>query len=220
MSQSRQNILNRLQTTTQPFPQVSSPPETYQHMVPLSEHTPAALRARFITEAEKLACVVHQVTNDEEALAILLKIIGEETAVLSWESSQIPLPGFAPTLAQAGITIADVKTAVAGVGITGVDAALAATGTLLLGSGVGKHRATSLLPPIHIAILNQSQILPDMEAWVSQQRQNDLKLIQEASNIILISGPSRTADIGMELIMGMHGPRELHIILRPLPSFV
>lgn len=49
-----------------------------------------------------------------------------------------------------------------------------------------------------------------MESWLAQKRLND---IRAASNVVIISGASRTADIAMELILGMHGPRELHIIL-------
>jgi L-lactate dehydrogenase complex protein LldG len=99
------------------------------------------------------------------------------------------------------------------VGITGVDAALAATGSLVLAAGVGKHRVTSLLPPLHIAVVRASQIMPDLESWVAMQRAQGLDAFRRMSSVIVISGPSRTADIAMQLIMGMHGPAELHIIL-------
>ena len=77
----------------------------------------------------------------------------------------------------------------------------------------GKHRVTSLLPPIHIAIVRRNQILADLETWVARQREPGIDRFRALSSIMIISGPSRTADIAMQLVMGMHGPRELHIIL-------
>ena len=66
----------------------------------------------------------------------------------------------------------------------------------------------SLLPPIHIAVLRSEQIIKDLESWVALQQD-----FGEASNIVVISGPSKTADIAMELVLGMHGPQEVHLLL-------
>jgi L-lactate dehydrogenase complex protein LldG len=99
------------------------------------------------------------------------------------------------------------------VGITGASAALAATGTLVLVSGKGRPRSPSLLPPIHIAVVKTDQIETTLERWVEQQRKDGLDTLRASSNVILISGPSRTADIAMTLVMGMHGPKKMHIIL-------
>ncbi|MEZ4518784.1 MAG: lactate utilization protein [Chloroflexota bacterium] len=99
------------------------------------------------------------------------------------------------------------------VGLTGADAGLAATGSLVLQSGSGRYRAASLLPPLHIAVLTADRIVPDLENWWTQQRAAGLDQVRQRSNIVVITGPSRTADIAMQLVMGMHGPRELHLIL-------
>ncbi|MCA9968292.1 MAG: LUD domain-containing protein, partial [Anaerolineales bacterium] len=82
-------------------------------------------------------------------------------------------------------------------------------------SGNGRYRATSLLPPVHVALINRSQIVPNLESWVESQYGNDLQAFQHASNVVLISGASRTADIALELILGMHGPGEMHILILP-----
>lgn len=98
------------------------------------------------------------------------------------------------------------------VGLSGAPAALAATGSLVLASDTGQYRNASLLPPVHIVIVTTSQIIPDFESWIAEQRANQLDHFRRSSNIVLISGPSKTADIAMELILGMHGPVELHVV--------
>lgn len=211
---SRESILNKLRQrskSTLPFPSVSLP-ANYQPMIPAIDPSPAALQARFIAEAQKAACVVHPVHTSNAAIEVILGLIEDETAISSWDPAHIPLPGIAEALDKANITRvgqdADVQ-----VGLSGVDAALAATGSLLLSSGEGRYRATSLLPPIHIAVVTTDQIMPDLESWCAAQKSAGLEQIRRHSNIVLITGPSRTADIAMQLVMGMHGPKELQIIL-------
>lgn len=95
-------------------------------------------------------------------------------------------------------------------GITGVDAALADTGTLVLRTSPDRGRLLSLLPPVHVAVLDAASLLPDLGSFLCQPR-------VDASSIVLITGPSKTADIEQNLVTGVHGPGELHVIL-VLPS--
>jgi L-lactate dehydrogenase complex protein LldG len=96
------------------------------------------------------------------------------------------------------------------VGITGVYCALAETGTLMLLSSPTTHAATSLLPETHIALVPASRIVPCMEdAW-------DLLRSERGTlprQVAFVSGPSRTADIEMTLVLGIHGPYRVHIII-------
>lgn len=96
------------------------------------------------------------------------------------------------------------------VGITTAQAAIAETGTLVLDSAFEKHRLVSLVPPVHVAIIDASQIyLTLAEALAALQRGPEL-----SPAITLITGPSRTADIELTLALGVHGPQELHVIVR------
>jgi L-lactate dehydrogenase complex protein LldG len=181
-------------------------------MVPVDDLSTVDLQALFVREAQKAACVVNQPGDYGDAVDTVLQIIGTDKIISCWDTNQIPLPGLAKALAQAGVACVGQDSSVR-VGLTGTDAALAATGSLVLSSGNGRYRAASLLPPIHVAIAATSQILPDLEYWWAQQKAGRLMQMRQASNIVVITGPSRTADIAMQLVMGMHGPRELHIVL-------
>jgi L-lactate dehydrogenase complex protein LldG len=96
------------------------------------------------------------------------------------------------------------------VGITGCYCAIAETGTLMLLSGPDTHAATSLLPDTHIAVVPASRILRSLEdAWDLLRRERGALPRQVA----FVSGPSRTADIEMTLVLGIHGPYRVHVIL-------
>jgi L-lactate dehydrogenase complex protein LldG len=96
------------------------------------------------------------------------------------------------------------------VGITGVYCALAETGTLMLLSGSSTFATTSLLPETHIAVVPADRIVRCMEeAWDLLRRERGMLPRQVA----FVSGPSRTADIEMTLVLGIHGPYRVHIIL-------
>ena len=208
---SREQILARLRSRQTPFPGIH-PPATYQPMTPLTEDG-GELLSRFVSEAQALSAIVHQPSGAAQAIQAILEILGTDSTVLAWDWSSIPLSGLAEALETAHISVAASRDAAVRVGISGADAALAATGSLVLSSGKGQFRATSLLPPVHVAVIARRQILPNLEAWIQAQRAAGLPAFQRASNTIIISGPSRTADIAMELFLGMHGPRELHIII-------
>ncbi len=96
-------------------------------------------------------------------------------------------------------------------GITDVHAALAETGTLICCGDEAHGRCLSLVPPVHLAIVRRSDVLPDMiDYWQSDRAGQGAS---PPSSISLITGPSKTADIEGELITGVHGPKEVWIFL-------
>lgn len=101
----------------------------------------------------------------------------------------------------------------ADLGITGVDWMIAETATAVLVSRKGAPRMASLLPPSHVAVVEASQVVPtlaDALALVHGQAASDR---WEAWYVNLVSGPSRTGDIEQTIVIGVHGPGQVHLVL-------
>jgi L-lactate dehydrogenase complex protein LldG len=97
-------------------------------------------------------------------------------------------------------------------GLTAVDFALADTGSLVLMAAEGHDPLISLLPPIHVALLKEDQILESIDVLLDRIRDSGYF---QSRTFYLISGPSRTGDIELTMSLGVHGPKEVHIILLP-----
>ena len=100
----------------------------------------------------------------------------------------------------------------ADVGVTGVAYAVAETGSVAITAGNGVSRLISLLPPVHVAVVLPSQILPSLDELFSVLRGDFLER-GSLGYTNTISGPSRSADIDQTLIQGMHGPREVYMVI-------
>jgi L-lactate utilization protein LutC len=98
------------------------------------------------------------------------------------------------------------------IGIGGADYALADTGTLVLFSAQSGGRWVSLAPTIHICLLPREKILSSLDDLFSCLADPSIEA-SRGSAITFITGPSRTADIELTLVMGAHGPKELHVII-------
>ncbi len=96
------------------------------------------------------------------------------------------------------------------VGISHAHAAIAEAGTLVLPSGANNPTTVNLLPDTHIVILEESAICGSIEAAFARLRAAGAALPRCVN---LISGPSRSADIEQTLLLGAHGPRQLHTII-------
>jgi L-lactate dehydrogenase complex protein LldG len=97
----------------------------------------------------------------------------------------------------------------ADVGITSVDYALAATGTFVMLSSHNEARLISLLPPAHIAVFPRSLILANLDELLGILPHP----ADQTSSMVLITGPSRTADIEQILVRGVHGPGEIYAVI-------
>ena len=98
-------------------------------------------------------------------------------------------------------------------GFTDVKAGIAHTGTLVLWSTPEQPRTMSLVPPIHIALFDTTTLYDDF-----YQAMHGLEMANHMpTNVVLVSGPSKTSDIQLTLAYGAHGPRDL-VVLAVLPD--
>lgn len=95
------------------------------------------------------------------------------------------------------------------VGITSADYALADTGSLVMISSPEEARMVSLLPPRHLAIVPAERLLTGIDELLTLVPIPSLR----SSAVVLITGPSRTADIEQILVRGVHGPGEIHVVI-------
>jgi len=100
----------------------------------------------------------------------------------------------------------------ADIGVTGVNYAIAETGTCVVPASSEVGRLVSLAPPLYVAVVKKGQVLPSLDELFTMQRKNFLDGNQD-SYTSLISGPSRSADIEYTLVTGVHGPGEVHLLL-------
>ncbi|NOZ71154.1 MAG: hypothetical protein GXP38_04455 [Chloroflexi bacterium] len=145
--------------------------------------------------------------------------------ILGWEPDSLPIPDLANFLRNHGIqlipsrlTEPDRQTSLTKlepitVGLSGVDAALARTGSIVLHAKAEQGRLASLLPTVHYALLPRDRIYPDLAAWLAAP--GTTERIRQSSNTVVITGPSRSADIAQTLTLGAHGPKTLHVLLIP-----
>jgi len=95
-------------------------------------------------------------------------------------------------------------------GITAAQWAIAETGTLVLESERERNRLASLVPPVHVAIIQASRIRQTMSEILELIRNSEAGLSRA---ITFITGPSRTSDIELTLAIGVHGPGKLYVIV-------
>ena len=182
--------------------------------------------ARMAHEVAGVGGIPHRCENEAAArveLAALLRERGLRSA-LCWEHPVLDELGLASLLAAAGVehlTFTKLaalpaderreKMLAADVGISSVDYAIAETGTLAVGARPGQERSASLLPPLYLTVIHRDQILPDLFDLFA--RLDAAGLANLPSNVTLITGPSKTGDIELQLTTGVHGPGEWHVFL-------
>jgi len=185
---------------------------------------------RFRDEFERIAGVFHRVASLDEVPGAIGRIARERQAssIVSWHPGVLGVD-LRQSLGREGFSVAiapdadpDVAerlshrtaAAVAEIGVTGVDWALAETGTLVLVSGRGRPRSTSLLPATHVAVFARDRLVESLEhvGIMLEALHVDPARTMSGAVINFITGPSRTADIELTLTRGVHGPKEVHAI--------
>ncbi|MFN8488406.1 MAG: lactate utilization protein [Caldilineaceae bacterium] len=227
------------------FPPAKTEPltaETRMTVLP-TEGNKLELAKRFGAELEKLHGSFEIVESPAEArLALINRLLvwmaeekanhkgalletGQERHILCWNPAALPVSGVDDALQDMEMKVVAPKelrsegsrAAVRFIryGITGVDAAFASTGSLLVAADAQTSRSASLLPFRHIALIPFARLYPNVEAWLSEQRQAGalVDYFRSHANVAMISGPSKSADIEMNLTLGVHGPKYVHAIL-------
>ena len=174
------------------------------------------LRLRFRAMAERMSSTVDEVAHLADAPAAAARFLAAQAlpkravawpalASLDWAGAGMAVETRPPRRDES--QGADL------VGITGCFCAFAETGTIVLASGPQTHASTHLLPETHIALVPASRIVRGMEdafALLRAERGGG-EMMPRALN--MVSGPSRTADIELTLVLGAHGPYRVHIIV-------
>jgi L-lactate dehydrogenase complex protein LldG len=174
------------------------------------------LRIRFRAMAERMSSTVDEVAHLADAPAAVARYLAAQQLpprAVIWPSlSSLDWAG-AGLAAESRPPRRDESQGADTVGITGCFCALAETGTLVLAGGAQAHASTHLLPETHVALVPASRIVRAMEDAFALLRaeRGGAEMMPRALN--MVSGPSRTADIEMTLVIGAHGPYRVHVVL-------
>ena len=193
-------------------PPISDALDLRDELVRLAQAGPGVV-GTFAAHAVVAGMSVHRCRADACCATILgiLKTVGARCVVM--DTPDAKFVAARERLIAAGIAMIDLGAEAsphaafdADAGITDVVAAVAETGSILVSTGPGRSRAASIVPPVHIAIVNESQVVADLvDLWH--------RFSEPPTALTLISGPSKTADIEGILVVGVHGPGEVHVVL-------
>lgn len=231
MSHPRQATLDRIATAllASPIaahlsPPVASPPAS-------SSDDPLP---RFISALEHSGATCQVIDGP---VAARLKLVAElqnlgTKSLLAWDGPELPVPGILDALDVLGIeaitpaTRLDLRhsrvqdlaqrqaalATIAGVdlGLASADAACADTGTLVYSSGPGRSHLVTQLPRRLILLLPASRIVPNLGHWLATQPPGP-------SSVVLMTGPGYAYDVELAPAIGVHGPRQIHLILIQQP---
>lgn len=177
-------------------------------------------------EIDAVGGLAYVVANYPAAREVVARLLREEnaTAALCWQHPILEHLGVDQVLSELRIHRHDYDSLsilegpaqrreelACDVGITSVQRAIAETGTLMMWHGQARERIASLLPPLHIAIVHRTQIVPDLFDAVGLLIENGVNRLP--SNVTLITGPSKTGDIELQLTTGVHGPGKWRVVI-------
>lgn len=194
------------------------PPEVPERLPDLDQ---VDLVALFRARAQEVSVVVHGPVGRHGVPRAVAGIAAGHACrtYMAWED--LPAPGVTSALTGSGVVRVEHRVPedrrVAhqmdyqslDLGVTGADAGLAESGSLVLLHGKGRPRMASLIPEVHIALLDVSLIERTLVHWAHRHPGT----VFESANMVMVTGPSRTADIEQQLNLGVHGPRHLHVVL-------
>jgi len=173
---------------------------------------PHDLPGSFERNAKAAAAEVHRVHGTAvppDLVAELCERYDVRRAVISAEPEAAAVADELRALAVEVEPLSIEAAARADLGVTSATFGLATTGSIVQESAVAGGRTASLLPPVHLCVLPASRLVPSTTAVLRTLGAPG----RLPSNLVLISGPSRSGDIEQILTLGVHGPTALHIVL-------
>jgi L-lactate dehydrogenase complex protein LldG len=208
---SREAILNKVRTALgrSAGQAIADPPPVRMRVAAVNMATRVA---SMLSAVEALAGKTCRAATAADVGAYVAGVLAGKTAVASnapflRECGILDLVGVQSAFTDAATLRA--RCATADVGITSADYALADTGTLVMLASPAEARLISLLPPVHIAVVPQARLLSGLDELFSILPFP----AEQTSSMVLITGPSRTADIEQILVRGVHGPGEIHVVV-------
>ncbi len=203
MSSARKEILNRLKKA------VHEEPEQPDFEAPVYFPIEQALEIAFKENLEKVNGSVHLFESEKSMFSGLKKFLDQHPL----ESIICNEPGLQDQLTSHSVPFTSAINLPENteVGITSCEFLIAHTGSVMVSAVMGGGRQLSVYPTVHVVVAKKDQIVDFLgAAYTNIQNKYGRKL---PSQITLITGPSRTADIEKTLVLGAHGPRELHVFI-------
>jgi L-lactate dehydrogenase complex protein LldG len=187
------------------------------------------LARQFAAKLEALHGSAQIVERPSEAVDVVVRLVKQRDdagdVVLAWDVAELPVEGLASGLQSEGISLfvpddmheeaCRRRASPMTVGITAVETAFASTGSIVLVPDRGKSRAAALLPLYHVVLIPLSRLHPNIEAWIGSLRRAGRldDLLRQSAQLAFVTGPSKSADIELNLTLGVHGPKEVHAVL-------
>ena len=179
------------------------------------------LQTLFRERAQDVDAVVHGPVGRQGAPRAVAGIAAGHQcrSFMAWED--LPASGVASALTAAGLTRVQgevpAETRIEhqlgyrdlDLGVTGAAAGLAESGSVVLDHRPGRPRMASLVPEVHVALLDLTLLERTLAHWARRYPES----VADTANLVVITGPSRTGDIEQQLTLGVHGPKHVHIVL-------
>jgi L-lactate dehydrogenase complex protein LldG len=192
-----------------------------QQITPAHAASADELRAQFIAALDGVGGHAIDAVDQSAALAKIIELMRSLNirSVATGEGITTDSASAAAQLAGAGLQLVRVgehdgaalkeRLAAIDAGLVEADYGIASTGTLAMVGMPQRPRSLSLLPPINIVMLRAARILPDLAAVLRAVGPQRIA----AHPMVLVTGPSRTADIEKRIVIGVHGPKELYVVI-------
>lgn len=203
MNPAREEILNKLKNALHSVPEAPDFEQPIYHSIDLP------LELAFKENLEKINGFVHLYETEKELFSGLkefLSSVQKENIFCNEDEICSQLNAFKIQFQQSSELPSNLE-----VGITGCEFLIAHTGSVMVSSAQKGGRQMFVYPPIHIVIAHKNQLVDFLEkayAGIHEKYKTGFP-----SQIALITGPSRTADIEKTLVLGAHGPRELRVFI-------